>query len=76
MMSIYVNNNFLVGHEEALDDTIDQLESPFNIKIETEEIDYLGFEFLVLEDSKKSWLGQPNVIKSLSKKYVHQTEKS
>ena len=58
MMSIYVDDNFLVGHEEALDEEIDQIKSTFNIKIQTEGNDYLGCEFLVSEDSKKCWLGQ------------------
>ena len=44
-------------------------------KIQTEENDYLGCEFLVSEDNKKGWLGQPHVIKSLSKKWGHLTEK-
>ena len=57
-MSIYVDDNFLVGHEEALNEAIDQIESTN---------DYLECKFLVSEDNKKGWLGQPHVIKSLSK---------
>ena len=65
MMSIYVDDNFQVGHEEALDEAIDQIKSTLNIKIQTEENDYLGCDFLVPEDNEKGWLGQPHVIKSL-----------
>ena len=55
-MSLYVDDNFLVGHEEVLNEAIDQIKTTFNIKIQTEENDYLGYEFLVLEDNKKvSW---------------------
>ena len=36
MMSIYVDDNFLVGHDEALNTAIDPIESTFNIKIQTE----------------------------------------
>ena len=45
MMSIYVDDNFLVGHEEVLNEAIDQIESTFNIKIQTEEKDFLGNHF-------------------------------
>ena len=75
MMSIYVDDNFLVGHKEVLNEAIDQIKSIFNIKIQTEENDYLGCEFLVLEDNKKGGLGQPHVIKSLSKTFGDMMEK-
>ena len=69
MMSIYVDDNFLVGHKEAIDEATDQIESTFNIKIQTEDNVYLGCEFVVSEDNKKGWLGQPQMIKLLSKKF-------
>ena len=53
MMSIYVDDNFLVGHKEVLNEAIDQTKSTFNIKIQTEENDYPGCKSLVLEDNKK-----------------------
>ena len=71
MMLIYMDDNFLVGHEQALDEAMDQIESTFNIKIQTEENDYLGCKFLVSEDNKKCWLGQPHMIKSLLNKFGH-----
>ena len=71
IMSIYVDDNFMVSHKEALDEAIDQIKSTFDIKIQTEETDYLGCEFLVSEDNKKGWFGQLHVIKSLSKKFGH-----
>ena len=33
---------FFVGHKKALDEAIDKIKSTFNIKIQTEENDYLG----------------------------------
>ena len=69
IMSIYVDENFLVGHEEALDEAIDQIEFTFNIKTQTEENDYLGCDFFISKDNKKGWLGQPHMIKSLMKKF-------
>ena len=75
MMSIYVDDNFLVGHNEVLDDAIDQIESTFNIKIPTEENNYLGCEFLVSVNNKKGGLDQPDMIKSLLKKFGYLTEK-
>ena len=47
----------------------------FSVKIQTEENDYLGCEFLVSEDKKKGWLGQPHMIKSLLKKFGFLIEK-
>ena len=75
MMSIYVDDNFLVGHNEVLDDAIDQIKSTFNIKIPTEENNYLGCEFLVSVNNKKGGLDQPDMIKSLLKKFGYLTEK-
>ena len=43
----------MVGHEEALHEAIDQIKSTFNIKIQTEESNYLGCEFLVSKDNMK-----------------------
>ena len=60
MMSIYVDDNFLVGQEEAC-----KIKSTFKFKIQIEENDYLGCELLVSENNKKSWLGQPHMIESL-----------
>ena len=65
---------FLVGHEEALDEEIDQIKSTFNIKIQTEENYYLGCKFLVSEDKKKDWLGQPHMNKSVEK-FGHLSER-
>ena len=39
MLCIYVDDNFLVGHEESLDEAINQIKSTFNNKIQTEEND-------------------------------------
>ena len=61
MMSIYVDGNFLVGHEEVLHEAIDQIESTFNIKIQTEITRKVGWP--------------TTVIKSLLKKLRHLTEK-
>ena len=47
---------FFGWYEESFDQATDQIKSTFNIKIQTEEKDYLGCEFLVSEDNKKGWL--------------------
>ena len=67
MMSIYVHDMGWLAHEEAIDEAIDQIKPTFNSIIQTKENDYLGCKFLVSEDNKKGWLGQPHVIKSLQK---------
>ena len=47
----------LVGHKESLDEAIDQIKSTFNIKIQTEEHNFLVCEFLVSEGNMKVWSG-------------------
>ena len=65
MISIYVDDNFLVGEDEAVDQTTAQLQEHFKIKIEDSDNDYLGCEFMVSYNGKRGWLGQPHIVKSL-----------
>ena len=74
-MSIYVDDNFMLVTKKCLMRQLTKLNPHLTSKFKTEENDYLGCNFLVLGDNKKGWLGQPHMIKSLSKKFGHLTEK-
>ena len=67
MISIYTDDNFMVVDEEALNETINQIQSTFKIKIQDNDNEYLGCEFIVSHDNKRGWFGQPHVVESLPK---------
>ena len=69
MTSMFVEDNFMVRDEEALNETINYIQSTFKVKIYDNNSDYLGCEFIVSSDNKRGWLGQPHVVKSLDKKF-------
>ena len=69
MTSMFVEDNFMVRDEEALNETINYIQSTFKVKIYDNNSDYLGCEFIVSSDSKRGWLGQPHVVKSLDKEF-------
>ena len=39
--------------------------------IQDNDNNYLGYKFIVSHDNRRGWLGQPHVMKSLIKKFVH-----
>ena len=57
----------IIGKEEAIDDAIKVLQGHFQVKDPTSLEDYLGVQIVQSDDSKKAWLGQPTIIKSLEK---------
>ena len=67
MIAIYVDDNYLVGDQDAIDEATNQLKEKFSIKIEDEQNDYLGCEFHMSEVG--GWLGQPHIIKALEMKF-------
>ena len=75
MISIYVDDNFLVGEDDAVDQTTAQLQEHFKVKFEDTNNDYLGCEFIVSYDGKRGWLGQPHIIKSLRDRFGPHVEK-
>ena len=67
MIAIYVDDNYLVGNQDAIDEATNQLKEKFSIKIEDEQNDYLGCEFHMSEVG--GWLGQPHIFKALEMKF-------
>ena len=63
---IYIGDMLIIGKEEAIDDAIKVLQGHFQVKDPTSLEDYLGVQIV---QSKKAWLGQPTIIKSLEKQF-------
>jgi hypothetical protein len=73
---LYVDNNLIIGHPEAVDHTIDQLrKNNLMLKIENNLHDYLSCEIVLSDDRTKTWLGQPHLISNLEKKYGETVQK-
>ena len=67
-MAIYVDDNLIVGHTEAIDDTIDLLkQNGFILKVEDDLKDYLSYEIVFSTTTKKAWQGQPHLLANLQK---------
>ena len=72
-IAIYVDDNLLVGHPAAIEETIELLkENGLILKIEDDLHDYLSCEIQFSPDKKKAWLGQPHLIDNLEKKFGSQ----
>ncbi len=61
-MAIYVDDNLIVGHPDAIEDTIEQLKkNVFVVRVEDDWRDYLSCEIRFNSDRTKAWLGQPHL---------------
>ena len=73
---LYVDDNLVIGHPKAVNDTIDQLkENKLMLKVEDNLHNYLSCEIVLSDDRTKAWLGQPHLISSLKKKYGEEVQK-
>jgi hypothetical protein len=72
-IACYVDDCLCCGHEEAINESIEQIEkSGFILKVENKMTDYLSCNITYSKDKKqKAWLGQPPLIRSLEKKFEH-----
>ena len=69
-MAIYVDDNLIVGHPDAVEDTIEQLKkNGFVVKVEDDLRDYLSCEIRFNSDRTKAWLGQPHLLANLERKF-------
>ncbi len=65
-VSIYVDDNFCVGHKTALMDFVIELrEHGLIIKVAEGLTDYLSCKIVISENGRKAWIGQPHLIKKL-----------
>ena len=72
---IYIDDMLIIGKEEAIDDEIKVLQGHFQVKDPTSLEDYLGVQIVQSDDGKKTWLGQPTIIKSLEKQFGERVAK-
>ena len=63
---IYIDDMLIIVKEEAIDDAIKVLQGHFQVKDPTSLEDYLGVQIVQSDDGKKTWFGQPTIIKSLA----------
>lgn len=69
-IALYVDDCLCIGHRAAIEDTIAKIKaSGLNVTVEDTLKDYLSCEISFSKDRKKAWLGQPNLIKKLEKKF-------
>ncbi len=69
-IALYVDDNLLVGHPAAIEETVQQLKAHgLILKIEDDLADYLSCEIVFSKDKRSAWLGQPHLIANLEKKF-------
>ncbi len=70
-ISLYVDDNWLVGHTAEIKKVIEQLrENDLVLKIEDNLKDYLSCEIKFSDNKKSVSLGQPHLIAKLDKSFV------
>ncbi len=70
IITVYVDDNFCVGHKEALKEFILDLEKHrLSVKVTTELKDNLSCHLAFLEDGGTAWIGQPHLIWKLEEKF-------
>ena len=72
---IYIDDQSIIGKEEAIDDAIRVLQGHFQVENPTSLEDYLGVQIVQSGDGKKAWLGQPTIIMSLEKQFGERVAK-
>jgi len=74
--SIYVDDNFCVGHHEALNVFVEDLKKQgLTVKVSRELTDYLSCSIKLSKDRKKVWIGQPHLIAKLRERFGYLVDK-
>ena len=66
-MLIYIDDMLIVGTREAIDQPIQILQQPFEVKTPTTIEDYFSVQVIKSKIGEKAWLGQSTIIESLEK---------
>jgi len=70
--SVYVNDNFCVGHTKALNTFVEDLKKQgLMVKVSEKLTDYLSCSIKFLQDRKSTWVGQLHLIAKLQEKFGH-----
>jgi len=74
--SIYVDDNFCVGHRQALKQFVEDLKAQgLTVKVSERLTDYLSCSIKISADRKSAWIGQPHLIAKLREKFGHLVSK-
>ena len=74
-IALYVDENLVVGHPEAIKQVIQDLrENGLILKIDNDLTDYLSCEIKFSDNRKSAWLGQPHLIANLEKSFGKQVK--
>jgi len=65
IVSIYVDDNFCVGHKKALMEFVIEFRKHGLII----KVDYLSCKIMISKDGENAWIGQPHLSKKLEKKF-------
>jgi len=70
MVSVYMDNNFCIGHKQALAKLIEDLtKHGLLVKVKEDMTDYLSCNIAFSQDGKSMWIGQPHLIWKLKEKF-------
>jgi len=70
MVSVYVDNNFCIGHKQALAKLIEDLKKHvLLVKVTEDMTGYLSCNIAFSQDGKSMWIGQPHLIWKLKQKF-------
>jgi len=70
MISVYVNDNFCMGHKAALEEFIADLKkNGLLVKVTLQMTNYLSFNLAFSEDGSTAWIRQPHLIQKLKEHF-------
>ncbi len=70
MILVYVDDNFCIGHKQALEELVKDLKkNGLLVKVTEDMTDYLSCNIAFLQDGKSVWIGQPHLIWKLEEKF-------
>ena len=70
MISVYVDDNFCVGHKAALEEFVADLKkNGLSVKVTSQMTDSLSCNLAFSEDGSTAWIGQPHLIRKLEERF-------
>ena len=69
IIALYVDDSICAGHQAAIDKTIKEMKTVFNIKVQGNLDDYLGCDIKFNNDRSEIWIGQPSIVDGLEKRF-------
>jgi len=70
IISVYVDDNFCVGHKKALTEFVEDLKKHgLSVKVMSNLTDYLSCNLAFSKDGRSTWIGQPHLIWKLEEHF-------